>query len=345
MPKIFKWTTATGVAAVVALTVSACSATPPGGGPSGGEGHGGGKQVRVAFVPKLVGIPYFTAMQKGGEQAAKDLGVKFIYQGPSTGDSAAQIQVMDGLISQHVDAIAVAPNDPAAIAPVIKRAKAAGIKVFTTDTDAPTSERQVFVQQATDTAIGDALVDSLAEQTGGKGKWAIVSCGPTAQNLNAWIKEQKAYTKKKYPDMELVGVKYAGEDQDKAASIAKDLMTANPDLKGLVGECTTSAPGVAQAIADAGKTGEVFSTGIATPTAMEKYVKSGAMAKVVLWNPADLGYLTVWAGKQLADGKSLNATDAGDIKGIRYQEALRTLLLGEPLVFDKSNISQYAGKF
>ncbi|MFE3169229.1 autoinducer 2 ABC transporter substrate-binding protein [Streptomyces sp. NPDC059224] len=340
MTKTSRWTAA-GVAAAVVLTAAACSSTPPGGGSSAGRGG----PVEVAFVPKLVGIPYFTAMQKGGEKAASDLGVKFIYQGPATADSAAQIQVIDSLITRHVDAIAVAPDDPAAISPVLKRAKAAGIKVFTSDTDAPNSERALFVQQATDKAIGDALVESLAAQMGGKGKWAIVSCGPTAQSLNSWIKEQKAYSAKKYPGMQLVSVKYAGEDQDKAASITKDLMTANPDLKGVVGECTTSAPGVAQAITDAGKTGKVFSTGVATPTVMQKYVTSGAMAKVVLWNPTDLGYLTVWAGKQLAEGKSPKTNGVGDIKGISYQEDLKTLLLGQPLVFDKNNIAQYAGKF
>ncbi|MFL6052613.1 MAG: autoinducer 2 ABC transporter substrate-binding protein [Actinoallomurus sp.] len=313
MVKMPTWIVSAGTVALVAAAVAGCSPSASGG--SGGAAKGG-KSLRIAFVPKLIGIPYFTAMQEGGKQAAKDLGVNFIYQGPSTADSAAQIQTVDALISQHVDAIAVAPDDPAAIAPVLQRAKAAGIKVYTSDTDAPGSSSQVFVQQATDKAIGDALVDSLAAQTGGKGKWAIVSCGPTAQNLNTWIKEQQSYTKQKYPNMTLVGVKYAGEDQDKAASIAKDLMTANPDLKGLVGECTTSAPGVAQAIADTGKTGKVFSTGIATPTAMEKYVKSGAMAKVVLWNPTDLGYLTVWAGAQLANGKNLDNPAPGSLKGV-----------------------------
>ncbi|MET7762902.1 autoinducer 2 ABC transporter substrate-binding protein [Streptomyces sp. NPDC005336] len=336
-----KWIAAAGVAATLAVTACGCSTTP-----NGGSGAGNaGKKVRVAFVPKLVGIPYFTAMQKGGQQAAKDLGVDFTYQGPSTADSASQIQTIDGLISQHVDAIAVAPDDPAAIAPVLQRAKAAGIKVFTSDTDAPGSVRQAFVQQATDEAIGKALVDSLASQMGGKGKWGIVSCGPTAKNLNSWIAEQKSYTRSKYPDMQLVGVKYAGEDQDKAASIAKDLMSANPDLKGLVGECTTSAPGVAQAITDAGKIGKVFSTGVATPSAMKNHIKSGAMAKVVLWNPSDLGYLTVWAGKQLVEGKTLDASTVGKIKGVSYNGADKTLLLGEPLVFDKGNVAQYAGKF
>ncbi|MBX6764913.1 MAG: autoinducer 2 ABC transporter substrate-binding protein [Rubrobacteraceae bacterium] len=323
-------------------------ATACGGSGSGGSGSGGGNnQPTIAFVPKLIGIPYFDAMQKGGQEAAKDLGVKFIYQGPSTADSAAQIQTIDGLIQRHVDAIAVAPNDPSAVKPILQKAKSAGIKVYTTDTDAPNTVRQVFDMQATSKAIGEATIDALASQMGGKGKWAIVSCGPTAQNLNSWIKVEKKRALQKYPGMKLIGVQYAGEDQQKAKQIAQQLMTANPDLKGLIGQCSTSAPGVAQAIQAQHKIGKVYSTGVATPTAMAKYIKNGAMAKVVLWNPVNLGYLTVWTGKQLVEGKSFSGTEnvGGPVGKVKYLPKQKALLLGPPLVFTKKNIDKYNGKF
>ena len=82
------------------------------------------KKYKIAFVPKLIGIPYFTAMQKGGNAAAKSLGVEFIYQGPTTADSAKQIETIDSLITRHVDALAVAPDDPVAVKPILARAKA-----------------------------------------------------------------------------------------------------------------------------------------------------------------------------------------------------------------------------
>jgi rhamnose transport system substrate-binding protein len=310
-------------------------------------GGGGAEQITVAFVPKLVGIPYFTAMENGGKQAAEELGVKFVYEGPTTADSAKQIEVINSLITQNVDVLAVAPNDPAAVKPILERAAEQGIKVLTSDTDAPDAPREVWVNQATSEAIGTAVVEALASQMDGKGKWAIVSCGPTAQNLNGWIEVQKQVAKEKYPDMELIGVKFAGEDQQAAVKIAKDLMTANPDLKGLVGECTTSAPGVAQAITEMKKVGDVVSTGIGTPTAMAEYIESGAQAKVVLWDPQNLGYLTVWAGKQLAEGKALQAeNEVGPPVGTaKFTEADKQLLLGPPITFDESNIAEYDGKF
>lgn len=309
---------------------------------SGGGGGGGGQATKIAFVPKLVGIPYFEAMKVGGELAAKDLGVQFIYQGDTTADPAKQAEIINSLIQQKVTVLAVAPNDPAAIAPLLKRAADAGIKVMTSDTDAPGSVRQVFVNQAEDQAIGESTAEALASQMGGQGKWAIVSCGQTAQNLNNWIGIEKKYISGKYPGMQLVDTVYAGEDQAKSAQLAKDLMAAHPDLKGLIGQCSVSAPGVAQAVTEVNKIGKVFTTGISTPSSMKQYIKSGAQAKTVLWDVNKLGFLTVWAGQQLAQGKSFQPmNDVADVGQVKYDAAKKMLVLGPPLVFTKQNVDQY----
>ena len=136
--------------------------------------------------------------------------------------------------------------------------------------------REVFVNQASAQGIGEGLTDALMEAMGGKGKYAIVSCGETAENLNAWIDVQKSYTASKYPEAEIVDIVYAGEDQAKATQMATDLMNAHPDLTGLVGECTSSAPGVAQAVQDAGKIGQVFTVGLGTPQSMKPYLADGS---------------------------------------------------------------------
>lgn len=322
------------------LVLAACGEKEAPGGATGGGG--GGSATKVAFVPKLVGIPYFEAMKAGGDQAAKDLSVQFVYQGDTTADPAKQAEIINSLIQQKVSALAVAPNDPAAIAPLLKRAADAGIKVLTSDTDAPDSVREVFVNQAEDQAIGETTAEALASQMGGSGKWAIVSCGQTAQNLNAWIGIEKKYISSKYPNMQLVDTVYAGEDQAKSVQLAKDLMTANPDLKGLIGQCSVSAPGVAQAVTELNKTGKVFTTGISTPSSMKEYVKSGAAAKVVLWDVTKLGFLTVWAGQQLVDGKSFQAeNDVPTVGKVKYVADKKMLVLGPPLVFTKENVDQY----
>ena len=227
---------------------------------------------------------------------------------------------MRSFIQRKVDAIFVAPNDPDSMAPVLQEAQAKDIKVGTSDTDAPDSVRQVFVNQASTQGIGQALTDQLMKTMGGKGKYAIVSCGETAENLNSWIKVQKAYGAEKYPKAQLVSVVYAGEDQAKATQMATDLMNANPDLTGLVGECTSSAPGVAQAVKDADKIGKVFTVGLGTPKSMAPYLRLRvASSASILWDVEQLGYLTAWAGAQLAEGKEFAATNKVNDRAARGQ--------------------------
>lgn len=331
-------TIAVGVAA--ALVLGGCTsrndAEPSGSG--GGDG-----QLTVAFVPKLQGIPYFEAMNTGGQQAAEELGFEWLYQGPTTADAAAQADIVRSFIQQDVDVLFVAPNDPDSMAPLLQEAADAGIVVATTDTDAPDSVRQLFVSQASVDGIGQALTDSLLEAMGGSGKYAIVSCGETAANLNAWIEVQRAYTASQYPDAEIVDVVYAGEDQAAATQLATELMTANPDLTGLVGECTSSAPGVAQAVADAGRIGEVFTVGLGTPQAMLPYLEDGSSSGSILWDVEALGYLTGWAGVQLAQGNDLQATnDVSDaLPAVEYDAATQTLLLGPPTIFTAQNAGDF----
>src|SRR4051812_39582972 len=76
-------------------------------------------KLKIAVVPKLVGIPYFNASEEGAKKAGKDLGVEVIYTGPTQADAAQQVKVIEDLIAKKVDVIAVAPNDPAALTPVL----------------------------------------------------------------------------------------------------------------------------------------------------------------------------------------------------------------------------------
>src|SRR3954467_1799157 len=335
---------ALGLAA--ALTVTACGQGSGGSassGASGSSGSSGGKSYTVAFVPKLQGIPYFEAMNTGGKRACQELGCTWLYQGPVQADPAAQADIVRSYIQQGVDALIVAPNDPDSMAPLLKQAADAGIKVATSDTDAPNSVRQVFVSQASTEGIGQALTDALMDAMGGKGKYAIVSCGQTAQNLNSWIEVQKSYTAQKYPDAQIVDTVYAGEDQAAATQMATDLMNAHPDLTGLVGECTSSAPGVAQAIRDAGRTGKVFTVGLGTPQSMLPYLEDGSSSASVLWDVENLGYLTAWTGAQLASGKQLQATNdvSADLPAVSYDSSTKILLLGPPLTITKDNAGNY----
>lgn len=333
---------AAAATAAVALAMAGCTQRNADSSDDGESGDGGGEDLSVAFVPKVQGIPYFEAMNTGGQQAADDMGFEWLYQGATSDDAAAQSEIMRSFIQQDVDALFVAPNDPDSMAPVLKQAQDAGIAVATTDTDAPDSVRELFVSQASPEGLAHGLTDELMDAMGGEGKYAIVSCGETAANLNTWIDIQKEYTAEEYPDAEIVDIVYAGEDQAKATEMATNLMNAYPDLEGLVGECTSSAPGVAQAVSDADKIDDIHTVGLGTPQSMKPYLESGAASASVLWDVIDLGYLTGWAGVQLAEGNDIPAEP--DIEGIpdaSYDADSDVLLLGPPLVITKDNVDDF----
>jgi rhamnose transport system substrate-binding protein len=342
-----KLTALVALGAAAALALTGCTqrnqAESGSAGATGATGAAG-DTVRIAFVPKLQGVPYFEAMNTGGQEAAEALGnVEWLYQGPTQADAAAQADIVRSFIQQGVDALIVAPNDPDSMAPLLQQAQQVGIKVGTADTDAPNSVREVFVNQATADGIGQALTDSLLQAMGGSGKYAIVSCGQTAENLNSWIEVQRAYTAQKYPQAEIVDVVYAGEDQARATQLATDLMNANPDLKGLVGECTSSAPGVAQAVRDANKVGQVFTVGLGTPQSMKPYLEDKSSSAAILWDVENLGYLTAWAGAQLVQGTQLQPTNnvSSELPAVEYDATSKTLLLGPPLQITDANVDQF----
>jgi len=298
---------------------------------------------KVAFVPQLIGIPYFNAMEAGGKRAAEELGVEFIYSGPVDTNPVDQLQIVQNLIDQGVSAVSVSVLDASAIAPVVQAAKAKGAKLFTSDSDAPDSGRAVYVAQATDEGLGTTIVDELVKRVGDDAKIGIVSGEATASNLNAWIGFMQSHAKEKYPKLTLLEPQYAGGTAQRAAQIAGDLMTANPDIKGIIAVASSTCPGVAQAIETAGKTGTVVGTGYCSPNTARSYIKSGSFGFSVLWDPEQLGYLTVWAGKQLIDGKAFEAenTVPGFTSPVTYNADTGVLLLGPPAVFTAENVDNF----
>lgn len=299
-----------------------------------------GKKLTIAVMPKLVGIDYFNAVQKGAEEAAKEMGADLIWDGPTENDVTKQAEMIDTWIARKVDVIAVAPNDPHALAPTLKKAQKRGIKVLTYDADSDEDSRSYFVNQATGEAIANTMVDVLAEQIGGKGEVAIVTGSMTADNQNTWMKYMDQHMKEKYPEMKKVTVKPSEENEQLAVQVTKDLVKAYPDLKGIFAITSVALPGAALALKEAGMSGKIALTGLSTPKSMLQHVDNGTVKTFVLWNPIDLGYLTVQTAKAIAGGGKLGdkikAGRLGDkeVKGTQ-------VLLGEPMKFTKENVHQF----
>lgn len=352
---------------VLAMLLAGCSGPGTGGGATsgaaGGEATPGGAeqglgvgaeeataapdadgdQPRVAFIPQIVGIPYYDGFEEGALRAAEEFGVDFTQSGPANAEAPEQLRIFEGFVTQGYDAVAVSPLDPTTLQSAISQAVESDVLVVTSDADAAESDRAFYVAQATDEALGHTLIDELVEQIGGAGQIGIVSGVANTPSLDAWVGFMQERIADEYPEVEVVGGVRHAPDSEVALEEAQNLMTAFPEIEGLVGVPSTAVPGVAQAVQNAGRAGEVAVIGYGSPNTARPFVESGVMENTVLWNVEELGYLTVWAIDQQLQGNEFEATNEvpGLDRPIEYDEETKTLLLGPPVIYDESNIDDF----
>jgi rhamnose transport system substrate-binding protein len=218
------------------------------------------KKITICLIPKKKGLPYFTSCAEGAREAAIELGnVELIYDGPTDGSPEKQASMIEQYTLKGVDVIAVSPNDPNVVAPALRKARAKGIHVISWDADAIQDSRDFFVNQATAEAIAYGMVDTMVKDLGGpetQADVAIVTAYLTAANQNVWIEHMKHHIDQKYSNLNLVAIKPSDEDQKLAFKVTQDLMKAYPDIKGFFGISSVSFPGAAEAVKQAGKSGE-----------------------------------------------------------------------------------------
>jgi ABC-type sugar transport system substrate-binding protein len=309
------------------------------------EGLGKAEVIKVAMLPKVKGIAYFTSCAEGAQEAADELGnVELIYNGPTSASADKQAQMIDKWRLQGVDVIAISPNDAAVLSDALQKAQDAGITVLAWDGDLQPKDRSFFVNQASAQAIGAGMVDAIARDLGGdqaRGEVAIVSSTTTSANQNEWMKHMKVRLEH-YPNLSLVATKYPGEDQNVAFQDSQDLIKKFPNLKGLFGITSVSFPGAAEAVKQSGKTGQILVTGLSTPNDMKPYVKGGEVKSVVLWNTRDLGYLMVHTAEAIRTGKLKAGATELDAGRLGKKEVVGDqVMLGDILIFTKDNIDQF----
>lgn len=323
-----------------------------GGSTSSGSSEGGDKaetgsdngEMSIAVVPKLVGIPYFNASEKGAVQAGEDLGVDVQYTGPTQADAAAQVKVIEDLISKNVDVIAIAPNDPASVEPVLKKAKDQGIHVIDWDTPANKDLVELSVHQIDDEVFGRHMAQKLVEAMGTEeGEIAILTGGLSAANLNLWIESAQKEFDENYPGIKIVTEKVpTDEKQQVAYQKTLDLLKSYPNLKGILAVSTPAPLGAAQAIQEKSLQDKVSVVGSALPTDSLPFLEDGSLDTAVLWDPGKLGFLTVALSKMLAEGET--PTDGMEIEGvgkITVKEDGKTIIMGPPADYTKDNAADY----
>lgn len=306
--------------------------------------------LRLVLLVKSLGNGFFEAVADGGEEAAEELGnVESIYQGPSSSTAEGQIEIIETLIAQRVDGIAISANDRDALIPVTKKAMNAGIEVISFDSGISPGGRTVDLAPSDEQLIGEQQVQLIAELIDYEGKVGIVSATSQATNQNAWIDwMKKEIQKPEYSDMEIVDVVYGDDASDKSYREAVGLMQKYPDLAGIISPTTIGILASAKAIEDEGKKGEVELTGLGLPSEMKQYVENGTCGQMALWNPVDLGYTSTYILEALAtdkvEGNPGDVIDAGRMGEITIGEEGVTIM-GTPFVFNADNIADYAEMF
>jgi rhamnose transport system substrate-binding protein len=343
-----------GAAATLALAVSmvaACSSSSNSGssGGSGATSSGGTKSgLTVYFIPKDTQNPYEVLADKGGQAALAELGGKVVVSSGTADTAAAQIPSIQAAIQAHANAIVIAGNDPAALCPSLGQAQAAGIKVISFDSDI-TCPNHLFINQADTKNIGTSEVDLLAKEINSTGDIAILSAAASATNQNAWIGYMKQQLGK-YPNMHLVTTVYGNDDPATSLTVLQGLLSAYPNLKGIISPTTVGISTAAQYLSThKDVAAKVTLTGLGLPSQMKPYIKDGTVKSFELWNPSNLGYLAGYAAAALASntatldtGSSFKAGKLGSYKVLAPAAGTGpSVVLGPPTVFDAGNIDQF----
>jgi len=295
----------------------------------------------IAVMPKAKGDPYFVSCRAGAEEAAQELGIDLIWDGPTSLDAAKQNELAENWITRGVDVIAVAVENRTAISTVLRKARARGIRVLTWDADAEPDARDFFVNQATAEGIANALTDEAARLLGGAGEFAIITGALTAANQNEWIAFIRKRVSEKHSGLKLATIRPSDDDRDKAFAETQTILKVFPSVKLMMAISAPAVPGSAEAVRQAGRS-DVRVIGLSLPNINKPYVHAGIVQTVVLWNTRDLGYLTVYAGALAADQKlpaGTRAIEAGRLGAINIRGS--EIVLGPPLLFSKDNIDRF----
>jgi rhamnose transport system substrate-binding protein len=304
---------------------------------------------RIAMIVKNLGNSYFDACANGAKQAADEIGgIEIIYTASAKPTAEDQIAVIDAQIAQKVDGIIVSANDADALVPVGKKAMQRGIKVMSFDSAIAPAGRIVHLSASSTPLIGAKQVQMIGKTLDYKGEVAILSAASTMTNQNAWIAAMKEEWKKpEYKDMPLVATVYGDDQDDKSYREMQSLIKSHPDLKGVISPTTIGIRSGAKAIVDGGLVGKVYITGLGLPSEMKDYVLAGACDTFAIWNPVEYGYASTFImndilnGAATTEGSKLSMGKKGETTVGKDGECI----MGEPFVFDKSNVEEFAKIF
>lgn len=249
-----------------------------------------GKEYSIATVVKVDGIAWFDRMRDGVKQFGEETGHDTWMLGPSQADAAAQVQIVENLIAQGVDAIAIVPFSVEAVEPVLKKARDRGIVVIAHE--ASNIKNADYVLEAFDNhAYGAKLMEVLGGYMNGEGKYAATVGSLTSKSQNEWIDGAIDYQKKNFPKMELATKRLETyDDANTDYNKLKEVLTTYPDLKGIVGGPMPTSAGAGRLINERGLKDKLFFAGTGLVSVAGEYLGNGDIQYIQFWDPAVAGY-------------------------------------------------------
>ena len=280
-------------------------------------------KFEIVVVPKDSSNPWFVSMDTGVKEYATAHPELNVYQkGTDQIDAPLQAQLVEDLIAQGVDAICVVPVDIQSVAPVLKKARDAGIVVIAHEGSALTNV-DYDIEAFSNAGYGQFIMDNLAMAMGEEGVYTAMVADLPNGSHNEWADAAVAYQKEAYPNMTLLEAQPRVESHDNgdtAYNVAKECIKAYPELKGIMGASSFDAPGVARAIDELGLTDQFFTTGTGMPAANAALLKSGTIKSLTLWDPAVAGQAMISLAVKVLNGETISGTVDLGVDGYNAME-------------------------
>ena len=265
--------------------------------------------VYIPLISKGFQHQFWQAVRAGAEQAAKDNNVKITFEGPETETMVdKQIDMLSADLAKKPQAIGFAALDSKAAIPLLKKAQSANIPVIAFDSGVD-SDIPLSTCTTDNVAAAGLAADKMAEAIGDSGEVAVIVHDQTSRTgidrRDGFVSEMK-----KHPNVKIVDIQYGAGDHLKSAEIAKTMIQAHPNLKGIFGGNEGSAEGAAIGVKESGK--KLVLIGYDSGKEQKEDINSGLMLGAITQNPVGIGKCTVdSAVKALKGGKLPKIIDTG----------------------------------
>ncbi|MEA2779410.1 MAG: simple sugar transport system substrate-binding protein [Rhodospirillaceae bacterium] len=300
------------------------------------------KVYKIPTVVKISGIQWFNRMDEGVKKFAKDTGNNSYQVGPQKADAQLQVQLLEDMIAQKVDAITVVPFSPEAVEPVLKKALDHGIKVVSHEAS-NIKNADYDIEAFKNGDYGAHLMDALAKCMNEDGQYAVFVGSLTSKSHNEWVDGAIARQKEKYPKMELVGSKNETYDnQQNAYAKTQELLRTYPKIKGFEGSASTDVAGIGLAIEERGMQDKTCVVGTSLPSIAAQYLDSGSVKMISFWDPADAGYVMQKVAVMDLNGEKVSEGQDLGVKGYNKVTLDGKVVYGQAWVdVTKENMKDY----